>query len=179
MEVAREPRLDAAVLAHQLDELAALLLVRVVEPAAAIDDVVLLQHAQARAVGGGVREDEDLPALGRGVLLQDLLEPQHLLCGCLRVREHQTFNKVCTREGTDAPSSMVTSCEVYLALLNTVEPRPTSSVFSAIWRLNCGVSLPCSLPQASMLRQAQILTTHSGTTKLRGQRVNCTAPTLT
>mmetsp|Transcript_57787 Transcript_57787/g.135683 ORF Transcript_57787/g.135683 Transcript_57787/m.135683 type:complete len:301 (+) Transcript_57787:764-1666(+) len=79
MEVAREPRLDAAVLAHQLDELAALLLVRVVEPAAAIDDVVLLQHAQARAVGGGVREDEDLPALGRGVLLQDLLEPQHLL----------------------------------------------------------------------------------------------------
>ena len=36
-----------AVLAHQLDELAALLLIRVVEPAAPVDDVVLLQHAQA------------------------------------------------------------------------------------------------------------------------------------
>mmetsp|Transcript_675 Transcript_675/g.1593 ORF Transcript_675/g.1593 Transcript_675/m.1593 type:complete len:204 (-) Transcript_675:262-873(-) len=48
-------------------------------------------------------------------------------------------------------SSMVTSCEVYLAALNTVEPNPTRSVFSAIWRLNCGWGLLCSLRYISRL----------------------------
>mmetsp|Transcript_16554 Transcript_16554/g.32656 ORF Transcript_16554/g.32656 Transcript_16554/m.32656 type:complete len:381 (+) Transcript_16554:1173-2315(+) len=78
VEVAREPRLDAAVLADKLDELAALLLVRVVEPAAPVDHVVLLEDTQARPVWGGVGEDEDLPAVGGGVLLEHLLEPHHL-----------------------------------------------------------------------------------------------------
>ena len=76
----REPGLDAAVLAHQVDELAALLLIRVIQPAAAVDDVVLLQHAQARTIGRSMREDEDLPAIFRGVIDQNLLEPLHLLC---------------------------------------------------------------------------------------------------
>ena len=39
-------------------------------------------------------------------------------------------------------SSMVTSWLVYLAERKTVEPRPTSRVFSAICRLNCMVGLP-------------------------------------
>mmetsp|Transcript_34125 Transcript_34125/g.81174 ORF Transcript_34125/g.81174 Transcript_34125/m.81174 type:complete len:203 (-) Transcript_34125:422-1030(-) len=39
-------------------------------------------------------------------------------------------------------SSMVTSWLVYFAVRKTVEPSPTSSVFSAICRLNCMVGLP-------------------------------------
>mmetsp|Transcript_5713 Transcript_5713/g.16879 ORF Transcript_5713/g.16879 Transcript_5713/m.16879 type:complete len:259 (+) Transcript_5713:987-1763(+) len=39
-------------------------------------------------------------------------------------------------------SSMMTSCDVYRASRNTVLPRPTSSVLSAISRTNCGVGLP-------------------------------------
>ena len=67
MEVAREPSLDAAVFPDKLDELAALLVVGVVEPAAAVDDVVLLEDAEAGAVWRSVRENEDLPAIiGRG-----------------------------------------------------------------------------------------------------------------
>jgi hypothetical protein len=80
VEVAREPGLDASVLAHKLDELAALLLIRVVEPAAPVDDMVLLKHAQARPVGGGVSEHEDLPAIGRGMVFEDFCEPLHLGC---------------------------------------------------------------------------------------------------
>ena len=76
----REPGLDAAVLTHQVDELAALLLIGVIQPAAAVDDVVLLQHTQAGTIGRSMREDEDLPAIGRGVIDQHLLEPLHLLC---------------------------------------------------------------------------------------------------
>mmetsp|Transcript_16554 Transcript_16554/g.32657 ORF Transcript_16554/g.32657 Transcript_16554/m.32657 type:complete len:204 (+) Transcript_16554:1393-2004(+) len=48
-------------------------------------------------------------------------------------------------------SSMVTSCEVYLASLKTVEPSPTRSVFSAIRRLNCAWGLLCSLRNISRL----------------------------
>mmetsp|Transcript_1789 Transcript_1789/g.3567 ORF Transcript_1789/g.3567 Transcript_1789/m.3567 type:complete len:203 (+) Transcript_1789:1421-2029(+) len=35
-------------------------------------------------------------------------------------------------------SSMVTSCDVYLALRKTVELRPTRRTLSATWRQNCG-----------------------------------------
>ena len=48
-------------------------------------------------------------------------------------------------------SSIVTSCDVYLAPRKTVEPRPTSSVFSATSRLNCIVGLLCALSIASRL----------------------------
>jgi hypothetical protein len=68
------------VLAHKVDEFAALLLVRVVEPAAAVHHVVLLEHTQARAVGRSVGEDEHPPAVLRGVVNEKLLEPAHLLC---------------------------------------------------------------------------------------------------
>ena len=43
MEVTREPSFDAGVLAHNINKAASRLATRVVQPAAAIDDVVLLQ----------------------------------------------------------------------------------------------------------------------------------------
>mmetsp|Transcript_52249 Transcript_52249/g.52642 ORF Transcript_52249/g.52642 Transcript_52249/m.52642 type:complete len:107 (-) Transcript_52249:532-852(-) len=42
MEMSREPRLDAAMLSHQFDEFAALLIVGMVEPAASVHHVILL-----------------------------------------------------------------------------------------------------------------------------------------
>ena len=91
MEVPREPRLDAPVLPHELDELLALLLVAVIEPAAAVHDVVLLQHPQAAPVGRGVCEDEYLPPLVGGVFDEDVLEPVDLplVDGDLVTREYR------------------------------------------------------------------------------------------
>mmetsp|Transcript_95191 Transcript_95191/g.296344 ORF Transcript_95191/g.296344 Transcript_95191/m.296344 type:complete len:204 (-) Transcript_95191:469-1080(-) len=48
-------------------------------------------------------------------------------------------------------SSMVTSCDVYLALRKTVEQRPTRRVFSATWRQNCGVGFLWMRKKASKL----------------------------
>ena len=79
VEVAREPALDARVLADDLDELLGHLSVVVVEPAAAVDHVALLQHAQPRADDRRVREAEDLPPLRGGVVLDRLLKPSDLL----------------------------------------------------------------------------------------------------
>ena len=77
--MSREPPLDASVLPHQLDEFATILLVRMVQPAAAVDDVVLLQDAQTGAVGRGVGEDEDLPPLVGGMSAEEFNEPGDLL----------------------------------------------------------------------------------------------------
>ena len=79
VEMSREPSLDASVLPDELDELAALGVVGMVEPAASVDDVVLLEHAEAAAVGRGVGEYEDLPPLVGRVVLEGLLEPLALL----------------------------------------------------------------------------------------------------
>ena len=49
-----------------------------VQPAAAVDDVILLQDAQAGAVGRGVGEDEDLPPLVGGVGAKEVNEPGDL-----------------------------------------------------------------------------------------------------
>jgi hypothetical protein len=148
--VAREPGLHAAMLAHKVDELAALLLVRVVQPAAAVHHVVLLEHAEARTVGRRVGEYEHSPPVLGGVVNEEVLEPPDLLCvlqvGCRVSRLFRTRARGADAQtGGDAPSSMVTSCEVYLADLKTVEPSPTSSVLSAILRTNCGWGLLCSL----------------------------------
>ena len=78
MEMSREPTLDASVLPHQLDELPTVLLIRMVQPAAAVDDVILLQDAQTGSVGRGVGEDEDLPPLVGGVGAAEVLEPGDL-----------------------------------------------------------------------------------------------------
>ena len=50
MEVATEPRFDARVGTHDLNELATVL-TTVVQPAAAIDDVVFLEDTESRAPG--------------------------------------------------------------------------------------------------------------------------------
>ena len=50
-----------------------------VEPAAAVDDVILLQDAQTGSVGRGVGEDEDLPSLVGGVGEKEVFEPGNLL----------------------------------------------------------------------------------------------------
>mmetsp|Transcript_36373 Transcript_36373/g.48134 ORF Transcript_36373/g.48134 Transcript_36373/m.48134 type:complete len:262 (-) Transcript_36373:341-1126(-) len=78
MEMSREPGLDTTVLAYELDELTALEIVGVVEPAASIDNVVLLEDTETRSVGGCVGEDEDLPSLRGGVGLESFLKPCHL-----------------------------------------------------------------------------------------------------
>ena len=75
MEMAGEPRLDAAVLAYKLYELDGGLAARVVEPTTAIDDVVLLQNAQAAADRRCVREHKHFPPVLRRVLLAGLLKP--------------------------------------------------------------------------------------------------------
>ena len=62
---------------------------------------------------------------------------------------------------------MVTSCEVYLADLNTVEPSPTSSVLSAILRMNCGVGLLCSLPEKQVISTVNQFALGSSRTKAR------------
>ena len=62
-----------------LDELLRRDAVVVVEPAAAVHHVALLQHAKARADDRGVREDEDAPAILGRVVLDGLLEPLQLL----------------------------------------------------------------------------------------------------
>jgi hypothetical protein len=58
MEMSGEPRLDTPMFADQFDELFTLPFVTVVEPAAAVDDVILLQDAQSGSVRRGVSEDE-------------------------------------------------------------------------------------------------------------------------
>ena len=78
VEVAREPPLDRRVGAHRLDERARDGAVVVVEPAAAVDHVALLQHAQPRADDRRVREAEDVPAVLGRVLGNLLLEPRDL-----------------------------------------------------------------------------------------------------
>ena len=45
MKMSAEPTLDAAMLSDQFDELAAILLVGMVEPAASVDNMILLQDA--------------------------------------------------------------------------------------------------------------------------------------
>jgi hypothetical protein len=79
------------VLPHELDELLALLLVAVIEPAASVHDVVLLEHPQAAPVGRGVGEDEYLPPLVGGVFDEDVLEPVDLplVDGDLVTREYR------------------------------------------------------------------------------------------
>ena len=89
VEVAAEPGLDAAVLPHQLDEFARRRAAAVVQPAAAVDDVVVLQHAQPGPDRRRVREDEDLPALARRVRLHEVLEP-----GDLRVVDDHLVRRV-------------------------------------------------------------------------------------
>mmetsp|Transcript_32450 Transcript_32450/g.73271 ORF Transcript_32450/g.73271 Transcript_32450/m.73271 type:complete len:269 (+) Transcript_32450:1003-1809(+) len=79
VEVAGEPTLDLRVLAHELDELLGRHRVVVVEPAAAVDHVAFLEHAQTRANDRSVREAEYLPAFGGRVVNDGLLEPLKLL----------------------------------------------------------------------------------------------------
>ena len=79
VEMSREPPLDASVLPDELDELAALGVVGVVEPAASVDDVILLQHPQTGAIGRSVRKNEYLPPLVGGMVDQKVFEPCNLL----------------------------------------------------------------------------------------------------
>ena len=74
-----EPALDAAVLTDQLDELATILLVGMVEPATSVDDMILLQNPQTRAIGRGVRKNKYLPPLVGGMFDQKVFEPCNLL----------------------------------------------------------------------------------------------------
>ena len=78
MEVPREPGLDAAVFTDNFNELAALQVVGVVQPAASINNVILLQHAKTGPVGGSMGEDHNLPSLRSGVVLDRLFEPSKL-----------------------------------------------------------------------------------------------------
>mmetsp|Transcript_24257 Transcript_24257/g.55801 ORF Transcript_24257/g.55801 Transcript_24257/m.55801 type:complete len:245 (-) Transcript_24257:525-1259(-) len=78
VEVAREPGLDAAVLADELDVLLGDVTRRVVEPAAPVDHVVLLKHTESGTHRRSVGEDDNPPALSSRVRLDELLEPRDL-----------------------------------------------------------------------------------------------------
>jgi hypothetical protein len=75
MEMSTKPGLDTPVLPDQLDEFLALLFVRVVQPAATVDNMVLLQDTKSTAIGRGMGEDEYLPSILGGVSLDEVLEP--------------------------------------------------------------------------------------------------------
>ena len=79
MKMSAEPTLDAAMLTDQLNELATILFVGMVEPAATVDDVILLQDPQTGAIGRSVREYEYLPPLVGGMLDEKVFEPCNLL----------------------------------------------------------------------------------------------------
>eukprot|EP00982_Pelagococcus_subviridis_P013119 31220-Pelagococcus_subviridis.AAC.3 len=79
VEVRGEPPFDLRVAAHGVDEELRRHGVVVVEPAAAVDDVALLQDAETGADHGRVREAEDLPPVLVRVLLDRLHEPVELL----------------------------------------------------------------------------------------------------
>lgn len=68
MEMTAEPTLDAAILTDQLDELATILLVGMVEPATSVDDMIFLQNPQTRSIGRCMRKNKYLPPLVGGML---------------------------------------------------------------------------------------------------------------
>ena len=68
VEVSGEPTLDATVFPNELNELAAFGIVGMVEPAATVDDVILLKDAETGSIRRGVSEDEDLPSIVGGMV---------------------------------------------------------------------------------------------------------------
>jgi hypothetical protein len=78
VEVTRKPCLDATVFTDDFYELAALLIVGMVEPAATVDDVVLLQDTKTAAVRGSMGEHKDSPTLVGGVCLDSIFKPLEL-----------------------------------------------------------------------------------------------------
>ena len=71
--------LDAPVFSDQVDELLALLLVGVIQPAASVNNVILLQHTQSRSIRRRMRKYEDLPSILSLVRLHEVLKPVNLL----------------------------------------------------------------------------------------------------
>lgn len=67
MEMSAEPTLYAAMLSNELNELATILLIGMVEPAASVDYVILLQNTQSRSIGWGMSKDKYLPSLVGGM----------------------------------------------------------------------------------------------------------------
>ena len=79
MEVTREPSLDASVFTDKFNELSALGFIGMVQPAASIDNMVLLQHTKTTSIRRGMGEDKDLPAIISRVVLDNLLKPVNLV----------------------------------------------------------------------------------------------------
>ncbi len=77
MTLLRQTHFDAWILAHDLNK-PSRVLGAVVQPAAAVHDMVLLQHAQATAHRGRVREHEYPPAVIRRAFFDGVFEPFHL-----------------------------------------------------------------------------------------------------
>ena len=63
MEMAREPSLNAAVFTYYFDEFAAALFITVIEPAAPIHNMILLNDPNAASIRRGMRKDKDAPTL--------------------------------------------------------------------------------------------------------------------
>jgi hypothetical protein len=85
----REPSLDAPVLADKLNEFSALSLIRMVQPAASIHNMVFLQHTKTTSIGRSVAENKNFPAILSRMVLDNLLKPVNLflingnLMGCV------------------------------------------------------------------------------------------------
>ena len=63
---------------HEFNELAALVLLGMVEPTASIDDVIFLNDSKSAAIGRGMRKDENLPSVVGVVRFQQVFKPVNL-----------------------------------------------------------------------------------------------------
>mmetsp|Transcript_2132 Transcript_2132/g.4820 ORF Transcript_2132/g.4820 Transcript_2132/m.4820 type:complete len:313 (-) Transcript_2132:195-1133(-) len=78
MKVSREPSLDGSMFSYEFNKLAALAFVGMIEPAAAIDDMVLLNDSETRSIGRSVGKDKDFPIVVGRMLLEQIFKPINL-----------------------------------------------------------------------------------------------------
>mmetsp|Transcript_28266 Transcript_28266/g.50084 ORF Transcript_28266/g.50084 Transcript_28266/m.50084 type:complete len:268 (-) Transcript_28266:230-1033(-) len=78
VEMTREPGLDATMFSNKFNELSAFIFVGVIQPAASVDDVVLLQNTQSRSIGRCVGENKQLPTIFGRMSLDSFFEPFQL-----------------------------------------------------------------------------------------------------
>mmetsp|Transcript_6268 Transcript_6268/g.9229 ORF Transcript_6268/g.9229 Transcript_6268/m.9229 type:complete len:307 (-) Transcript_6268:225-1145(-) len=79
VKVTREPCLDATVFTDQFNKLTALGLVGMIQPTAAIYNVIFLQNTESTSIWWSMGKDHNFPTLSRRVVLADLFEPIDLL----------------------------------------------------------------------------------------------------
>jgi hypothetical protein len=75
MEMSTKPSLNTPMLPNQLNKLLTLLLIRMIQPTASINNVIFLQDPQARPIGGCMSKNEYLPSLLGGMGCDQIFKP--------------------------------------------------------------------------------------------------------